>query len=137
MPFQIPYRGNLPWLRDRTILYVRHGSHAYGTNIATSDEDFKGVAIPPPEYFHGFLKTFHQAETRIHKDKKRAEKADKEHDGDVEASEEIVGEPNDPDAVIYGIQKFFKLAADCNPNIIEVLWTDPSDHLIKNPFGAP
>lgn len=133
--FQIPYRGNLGWLRDRTILYVRHGSHAYGTNIATSDEDFKGVAVPPAEYFHGFSKVFHQAETKAHKEKKAADKAERQHDGeaDVEEPMELEG---DPDAVVYNIRKFFKLAADCNPNIIEVLWTDPSDHLVKTPAGA-
>lgn len=134
MTFQIPYRGNLPWLRDRTVLYVRHGSHAYGTNIASSDEDFKGVAIPPMEYFHGFLMSFAQAETRAHKDKKEAEKAERRHDGDVE-QDTVVGEASDPDAVVYDVRKFFKLAADCNPNIIEVLWTDPSDHLVKTPLG--
>jgi hypothetical protein len=41
----------------------------------------------------------------------------------------------DPDAVIYDIRKFFNLAADCNPNIIEVLHTDPSDHFIVDPIG--
>ena len=134
MTFKIPYRGNLEWLRDRTILYVRHGSHAYGTNIATSDEDFKGVAIPPSEYFHGFNKVFNQAETKAHKEKKAAEKAERQHDGDEEKEEAADFEGN-PDAVIYDIRKFFKLAADCNPNIIEVLWTDPSDHLVVTPAG--
>ena len=28
-----------------TIIKVRHGSHAYGLNIATSDLDVKGVRI--------------------------------------------------------------------------------------------
>lgn len=91
----IQYNGNLGWLRDRTILYCRHGSHAYGLNIETSDEDFKGVAIPPPQYRNGFLNTFEQAESKV------------------------------PDTVIFDIRKFFKLAADCNPNIIEVLWCEP------------
>lgn len=83
---------SLPWLEARTILLVRHGSHAYGTNIATSDIDLKGVAIPPAEYFHGFAKKFEQAESHA------------------------------PDSVIYDVRKFCALAADCNPNIIEVLW---------------
>jgi len=39
------------------------------------------------------------------------------------------------DAVIFGIQKFFKLAADCNPNIIEVLWADPADILVSSEAG--
>lgn len=100
MSFTIPYNGNLAWLQDRTILYVRHGSHAYGTNVEGSDYDYKGVCVPPREYFHGCLKHFEQAESK------------------------------EPDSVIYNVCKFVKLAADCNPSIIEVLWVDESDVLI-------
>lgn len=99
-------RPHQQWLATRTVLLVRHGSHAYGTNTASSDEDFKGIAIPPKEYFLG-THTFEQAELKA----------------------------PDPDAVVYDIRKFFRLAADCNPNIIEVLHTDPSDHFIVDPIG--
>lgn len=98
---------HMSWIEDRTCLLVRHGSHAYGTNTATSDEDFKGIAIPTKPYFLGTMHRFEQAELKA---------------------------PN-PDAVIYDIRKFFNLAADCNPNIIEVLHTDPSDHFIVSPIG--
>lgn len=98
----IPYKGNLVWLVSRTILFARHGSHAYGLNLPTSDEDFKGVAIPPREYHFGFANRFEQAES------------------------------NDPDLVIYDLKKFMGLAADCNPSIIELLWTPP---LYATPLG--
>jgi predicted nucleotidyltransferase len=98
---------HLSWMQDNTVLLVRHGSHAYGTNVATSDEDFKGVAIPTKKYFLGTMHRVEQAELKA----------------------------PDPDAVIYDIRKFFNLAADCNPNIIEVLHTDPSDHFIVTPIG--
>ena len=101
----IEYRGNLKWLVDRTILFVRHGSHAYGLNTPESDEDFKGVAVPPIEYFHGFLNAFNQAES------------------------------NEPDQVIYDIRKFCKLASDANPNIIEVLWAAPEHQLVATDLG--
>ena len=94
---------SLPWLEERTVYLTRHGSHAYGTSLPTSDLDIKGVAIPPREYFLGFAQRFEQAESK------------------------------DPDAVIYDVRKFMSLAADCNPNIIEVLWTDPADHLKVTP----
>lgn len=99
------YRGNLTWLPSRTILLTKHGSHAYGLNTPSSDLDVKGVAVPPREYFVGYLNRFEQAEGK------------------------------DPDLAIYDIRKFFTLAADCNPNIIEVLFTDPSDHLQVMPAG--
>jgi predicted nucleotidyltransferase len=98
---------HMDWIEKGTILLVRHGSHAYGTNTATSDEDFKGVAIPSKEYFYGYTKKFEQAELKA---------------------------PDD-DVVIYDIRKFFALASDCNPNIIEVLHTDPSDHFVVTPLG--
>ena len=96
---------------SRTILRVRHGSHAYGTNIATSDLDVKGVCIEPMTHQLGFLHTFEQYE--------RA--ASKGHE---------------TDEVIYSLKKFAKLAADCNPNIIEVLHVDDSDILQIDDFGA-
>jgi uncharacterized protein len=99
------YRGNLAWLPTRTIYITRHGSHAYGLNTPESDLDLRGIAIPPKEYFVGFLKRFEQAESK------------------------------DPDLTIHDIRKFFALAADCNPNIIEVLWSDEEDHLLVTPVG--
>lgn len=101
----IPVRTNMPWLEARTILLVQHGSHAYGTNLPTSDTDYKGVAVPPREYFLGFSQKFEQAESK------------------------------EPDLVIYDIRKFFQLARDCNPNIIEVLWGERVDDVILTPEG--
>ena len=100
------YKGDLPWMVDSTILLVRHGSQAYGTATPESDLDVKGVAIPPRKYFTGFLNHFEQAESK---------------------------EPND--LTIYDIRKFIQLAADCNPNIIEVLWADESDYLYIDWWG--
>lgn len=92
------YKGALPWLRQRTIFVTKTGSHSYGTNLPGSDVDLKGVCIPPKEYYLGNLNRFEQADKQ----------------GEI-------------DYTIYGINKFFDLAADCNPNIIEVLFTDKAD----------
>lgn len=83
------------------IFITKHGSHAYGTNTAKSDTDIKGVAVANKEYYLGFHKVFEQFESR---------------------------EPDD--LVIYNIQKFFNLASNCNPNIIEILHTSPSDWML-------
>lgn len=107
--FETLSRSNLDWISSRTIFLTRHGSHAYGTNTPTSDEDFKGVAIAPSKYYLGFLERFEQAEFHHQKD--------------------------GMDAVIYDVRKFFKLASDCNPSIIEVLFTDPEDYLIRTHLG--
>lgn len=97
-------------VRARTILYARHGSHAYGLNTPTSDEDFKGICIKPRDYYTGFLFNFEQ--------------------------QEHMGSKSDGvDSVIYSIDKFARLAADCNPNIIEILFCDDSDILKIDEFG--
>jgi predicted nucleotidyltransferase len=100
-----PYRGNLEWLHKGLILLVNHGSHAYGLNTPESDLDIKGIAVPPREYFLGFAATFEQAESK------------------------------EPDMVVFDVRKFFKLAAECNPNIIEVLWGHFDDVRYNTPCG--
>jgi predicted nucleotidyltransferase len=93
-------------LKERSIYVTKHGSHAYGLNTPTSDLDIKGVFIGQTKHYLGFLNRVEQIEEK---------------------------EPND--LVIYEAQKFFRLAADCNPNIIEVLWTAPEDILFVNRLG--
>ena len=39
------------------------------------------------------------------------------------------------DSVIYSLKKFVKLARDCNPNIIEMLYVDPKFILTMNKYG--
>ncbi len=39
------------------------------------------------------------------------------------------------DHVLYEVRKFFRLAAAANPTIIELLWTEPSDHRVVAPAG--
>lgn len=95
---RFPHRGrhsDMDWLESRTILYTVVGSRAYGTHHSGSDYDYKGICVPPQYYRDGFFHRFEQAEIR---------------------------EP--VDSTIYDIRKFFRLAVDCNPNILDVLWAD-------------
>lgn len=88
--------------KEEWIIYkVKSGSQAYGTATLTSDTDYKGIAIPDIEYYLTPFKKFEQHETK------------------------------NPDCAIYEFNKFIKLAADCNPNIIEVLNVDESDVIIR------
>lgn len=97
------YTGNLKWLSERTIYVTRHGSHAYGTSLPTSDLDLRGICIAPREYYLGFAQVFEQAQQ------------------------------SNPDLTIFELRKFMKLAADCNPNVLELLYTDEEDHLVTSP----
>jgi len=95
---------DLTWLGMGTFYLTKHGSTAYGTNLPSSDIDYKGIAVPPSRYFDGFLHRFEQAEFHHQTD--------------------------GVDMVVFDVRKFFRLAADCNPSIIEVLFTEPEDRVI-------
>lgn len=98
-------KSNLDWLKSSTIYLTLHGSHAYGTSRPDSDIDMRGIAIPPKRYMLGVLDNFNQAEF------------------------------NDPyDCVIFDLNKFVKLSLDCNPNAIELLYTETEDHILKSPI---
>lgn len=100
-----------------------HGSQAYGLNHSLSDLDIKGVCIPPPEIRDHLFQGFEQAENA------------------PEINEAEVVKPRiNPlntkvESNVYTLRKFFKLAADVNPNIIETLFTDPIDHLQRLPIA--
>lgn len=93
----------LEFVNQNLIYRVICGSHSYGLNTPESDVDYKGITIPPKEYFYG-LKTFEQQE-------------------------------RGPDETIYSLHKFVRLAFDMNPNIIEILFTDPQFILKMNKYG--
>lgn len=105
------YHGNHKWLANNTIYLTVHGSRAYGTNTAKSDTDVKGVCIAPKETYLGFASNIEQVELK-----------------DVE---------KDVEGTIYELRKFASLASNCNPNIIELLFIDESDHLIVTPWMEP
>ena len=73
------------------------GSHAYGTNVETSDVDIRGIFC-------------HPINDRISLYKLPNE----------------ISEEKQIDIKFYELEKFMSLLKDCNPNIIEYLWT-PQD----------
>lgn len=81
---------------DRKLFEVTAGSHAYGTNVPESDIDVRGVFLSERDA-HLSLKPL---------------------------PEQVSDKTND--VTFYEMKRYFKLAADCNPNIIELLWT-PED----------
>ena len=82
------------------IFLTLHGSQAYGTNTPDSDYDIRGVCIPPRKYYTGYLHSFEHLERK---------------------------EPYD--MAIYELAKFCKLAAEGNPNILELLYVPKSKWL--------
>jgi hypothetical protein len=105
------YTGNLTWMQDRLQYFTVYGSHAYGMAIEGSDIDLRGIFIAPKEYYYSYNKNI----------------------------EQVVQSPkpnsNESDITVFEIRKYFKLAADANPNALEILFTDASDHLYKTRIG--
>lgn len=101
-------------IKDNLIVKHYAGSMAYGTNIETSDTDFRGIFVADPV---NIRTPFYRI------------------DECKDASEE--------DTVIYELNQFMKLALDCNPNVVESLWIDVSDIVHTTPayewlrFHAP
>lgn len=120
-------------ISDGTQYLVMAGSHSYGMARPESDIDVRGWAIPPKEYFLSYHKHFEQTEQRwTHKNFPWMEQLKwRLGEGIVYAHQD---EPID--CCIYGIQKFVKLAANCNPNIIELLFVEDEDILYMSELGA-
>ena len=87
-------------------LIVKHlaGSHSYGTAIASSDVDYRGVFVGDP--INVRTPFFRVDEVNV---------------------------TTEEDTKLYELSNFMKLAVDCNPNIIETLWVDDSSIVKEHP----
>ena len=111
---------NLDWLHPNTIYLTLHGSQAYGLSNELSDVDVKGICVPPSHVEYNLFTRFEQAE----------------NNKDIEEKFGHLKNPNNPvfESTIFSLRKFMVLAANVNPNIVELLWTDPSDHFVSAPL---
>jgi predicted nucleotidyltransferase len=107
---------NLDWLNKSIVYLTLHGSRAYGLATETSDVDIKGICIPPVSVENDLFQRFEQAE----------------NSSIVEAKVDYLRNPKNPkiESTVFSLKKFFILAANINPNIIELLWADESDRLM-------
>jgi len=94
---------NKDTIEAMTIYKVIVGSRAYGMSTPASDMDYSGIAIAPLEYYLG-TKNFEQYQEKV--------------DGK-------------DDMTIFDIRKFFKLAMAMNPNVIELLFIDDPELILK------
>ena len=105
------------FIEENRILEVEVGSFVYGTNIETSDKDYSGIISLPEEYYLGF-NTLDEI--------------------DMSIISKLSNGKNSSDAVdkkYYNVKKFFKLAMESNPNILEQLFTPKANIIFENELG--
>lgn len=91
-------------VKKNMIVKAYAGSIAYGTNTPESDTDFRGIFCADPV---NILTPFFPVRES------------------VDTSEE--------DTKYYELSHFMKLCLNCNPNIIELLWTSDEDIVFRTP----
>lgn len=111
---------NLEWLQKNVIYLTIHGSRAYGMATDMSDLDVKGIVVPPREVEYNLFDRFEQSENC----------------SGINSLAEKFKNPLNPkiESVVYSLRKFFILASEVNPNIVELLWTDKFDQIIITPI---
>ena len=104
-------------ISKRTIFLVLSGSRAYGFSNPDSDYDYRGIAIPPLDTYVGIKDKFEHIVSK---------EVWKEFTKPI-CSQDLVEE--NADMQVYELSKFVRLAAQCNPSIIEILFTDPNTYV--------
>jgi predicted nucleotidyltransferase len=110
-------------LRAHTHLLVISGSRAYDLHGPASDVDVKGVVIPPPRYYHGCMLAFEQAD-------QASQLA--VFDADLREHERAAGRL---EGSVYEVRKLLRLAAEANPNILDVLFCRDEEVRLATPIG--
>jgi len=93
---------------DDVILLTYAGSLIYGTQKEGSDIDIQGICLPSRDVVFG-LTNFEQQEFK----------------------ESVYGF----EGTVYNIKKYFQLAMNGNPNVLETLFVEPKHILFRNEIG--
>jgi len=108
-----------------TILLSFAGSHAYGMNQPTSDIDVRGICVAPFDIRISINNHFEQYEGEWPFDfiPQKSERNAK------------LLESKPDDVVIFDIAKAINLIGNCNPNMLELLFSNEEDYILLSPMG--
>jgi predicted nucleotidyltransferase len=126
---------NFDLTNENVLLVVMAGSHAYGMAKPDSDIDIRGICVAP---IWTHISQYDGFEQTSSPDFKNAPKVQ----GCLQrAMEKATGRSieqkdwDELDATIYDVGKAIKLMGNCNPNMLELVFTDPADIIYKNEIG--
>jgi predicted nucleotidyltransferase len=108
------------WLPENTHYLTVMGSIAYGTNTDTSDFDVYGFAIPKKEDIFPHLKG------EISGFGRQIQRFDQYQEHHIKDEDALGGRGREYDFTIFNIVRYFQLAMENNPNVLDSLFT-PSD----------
>ena len=103
------------WLFDQAIILGYRGSLAHGTYVPQSDpdsiddKDVMGIVIPEQKYYYGISQWGSHGTKEIVRD--------------------------EWDIVIYELRKMISLLVKGNPNVLCMLWLDPTDYILVTEEG--
>lgn len=113
-------------IENNTILVTLSGSRAYGTNTEESDVDIKGVAIAPIDAYFGISNNFEQCD-----DGPKISAFTKY----LSPQLAFIAAATKFEGTIFELRKFISLAAENNPNILEVLFSEDENVLFESDIG--
>ena len=113
------------WLIPNTVYLSLMGSQAYGTSLETSDQDIYGITIPRKEQIFPHLAGEIQGFGR---QKQKFEQFQEHHIKDIDKDCEY-------DVTVYNIVKYFHLALENNPNIVDSLFVSQTCILHSTSIG--
>lgn len=117
------------WLAESIVYETLMGSVAYGVSSDTSDRDVYGFCVPPKPlvfpHLAGEIPGFGTPKPRF-------EQLQNHHVSDPDA---LAGKGCTWDFTLFSIVKFFHLAMENNPNVVDSLFTPESCVLHQSPVG--
>lgn len=111
------------WIADSVVYETVTGSQAYGCATPESDWDLYSVVIPPIvdifPHLRGEVEGFGSGQTKAF--------------GTTSTGKQQVEGVGEVELTIYGLVKYMQLLAECNPNMIDTLFT--SQEMVKASTG--